>query len=151
MLRRTISTLLSEAAEIHEAADGEEAVRRALELQPAVIFMDRRMPVMEGDEATRRLRAAGFEQPIFGVTGDALPTDVSAFRDAGGDRRAGQACEQGAAGQDAQPVWPPATLVARCRHLRERVACWRRCTIGLASPAARAVDRHQLSLAQRRS
>ncbi len=83
LLRRSVLALLGERAKVHEAADGREAVAKALELWPAVIFMDRRMPVMEGDAATRELRRRGYTGAIYGITGDALPVDVSAFRDAG--------------------------------------------------------------------
>ncbi len=83
LLRRVTTTLFDGNVEVTEAADGAEAVRLALELNPAFILMDRRMPVMDGDEATRRLRASGYRRPVFGVTGDALPMDVSAFMDAG--------------------------------------------------------------------
>lgn len=41
---------------IAEAGDGEEAVRKALELQPDVLIMDISMPKMNGLEATRMVR-----------------------------------------------------------------------------------------------
>jgi DNA-binding NarL/FixJ family response regulator len=49
---------------IGEAADGDEAVSRALELQPDVVLMDLRMPGLNGIDATRRILGA---QPDIGV------------------------------------------------------------------------------------
>jgi PAS domain S-box-containing protein len=43
--------------ELREAADGQEAVTAWKAWQPQVIFMDMRMPVMSGEEATRRIKA----------------------------------------------------------------------------------------------
>jgi len=53
---------------IGEAADGEEAVQRALELAPDVVLMDVKMPGLSGIEATRRIRAARPEVRILMLT-----------------------------------------------------------------------------------
>ena len=53
------------------AKNGQEAIETALELRPDVILMDLRMPLVDGFEATRRLREAGSDARIFILTGTA--------------------------------------------------------------------------------
>ena len=50
-----------------------------------LVLMDNLMPVMDGDEATRCLRAAGYRHLIAGVTGNVLDDDVREFLAAGAD------------------------------------------------------------------
>ena len=51
------------------AHNGQEAVDLGLELQPDVILMDLRMPMVDGFEATRRLREAGSGAQVLILTG----------------------------------------------------------------------------------
>jgi signal transduction histidine kinase len=54
------------------ASNGEEGVRKALANPYEVVLMDIQMPLIDGYEATTRLRQAGFERPIIALTAHAL-------------------------------------------------------------------------------
>ena len=63
--------------DILEAANGEEAVAAVESSPPDLIFMDLKMPVMDGWEATRRIRALpeGGTIPIIALTAQAMAGD----------------------------------------------------------------------------
>eukprot|EP00249_Psilotum_nudum_P012875 c24019_g1_i1 orf=61-2463(+) len=50
-----------------------------------MILIDKEMPIMDGHEATRELRAMGIKAPIVGLTGNALDSDRNQFLAAGVD------------------------------------------------------------------
>jgi DNA-binding NarL/FixJ family response regulator len=71
LVREGLMTLLGAApdiAPVAAAADGEEAVRLAARHRPDVVLMDLRMPVVDGVEATRQIRAAQPETEIVVLT-----------------------------------------------------------------------------------
>ena len=84
--RQILRDLLGMAGyDMVEAHDGAEGVAKAAEHKPDLILMDIQMPVMDGYEATRRIKAdpALKSIPIVAVTSYALSGDEAKTRAAG--------------------------------------------------------------------
>lgn len=78
------------------ARNGQEAVELAEETAPDAVVMDIEMPIVDGVEATRRLRAAVPDLPIVAVSGHDYEERVLEIRRAGADdyvRKARMAAE----------------------------------------------------------
>jgi CheY-like chemotaxis protein len=71
--------------QVSVARNGKEAIERTQEEQPNLILMDIQMPVMDGLEATRRLRTEAMlvPIPIIAVTSLAMSGDRERCLDAG--------------------------------------------------------------------
>ncbi len=67
------------------ARNGEEAVTLAEELAPDAVVLDIEMPVLDGVEAARKLRAASPRLPILAVSGHDYEERVLEIRQAGAD------------------------------------------------------------------
>lgn len=84
LLRRLLDPL---GFELREAANGQEAVAVFAQWHPDLIWMDIRMPVMDGVEAVRRIRTttAGAKTKIIALTAHALEEERSPIMAAGCD------------------------------------------------------------------
>jgi two-component system cell cycle response regulator DivK len=86
--RRILRDLLTSAGyEIIQAENGEEALKVARAERPDLILMDIQLPLVDGYEATRRLKADPALRviPIIVVTSYALSGDETKARAAGCD------------------------------------------------------------------
>ena len=59
MIRKLIATTLEDVSgyRLQEAGDGFEAVERAVDVRPEIVFLDIDMPRLNGIETCRRLRS----------------------------------------------------------------------------------------------
>ena len=86
--RRILRDLLTNAGfDMIEAENGEDAVASARESRPDLILMDIQLPILDGYEATRRIKADPDLKsiPIIVVTSYALSGDEDKARLAGCD------------------------------------------------------------------
>jgi DNA-binding NarL/FixJ family response regulator len=68
---------------VGQASDGGEAVALARTLDPDVVLMDVSMPVLDGFEATREIRAASDSTHVLMLTGSNSRADVDRSREVG--------------------------------------------------------------------
>lgn len=86
--RQIVRDLLTSVGyEIIEAVTGEQGVAMAAEHRPDLILMDMQLPILDGYEATRQIKAnpALRDIPIIAVTSYALSGDEAKTRKAGCD------------------------------------------------------------------
>jgi PAS domain S-box-containing protein len=81
---------------VREAGNGEEAIQIWEAWRPQLILMDRRMPVMDGIEATRRIRAhpGGEQTQIIALTASAMDEDRRAVMESGVDDYLSKPCKE---------------------------------------------------------
>jgi CheY-like chemotaxis protein len=79
--------LLRNGFEVVMAVDGQQAVDMAASEKPAVILMDMSLPVIDGWEATRQIKAnaATASIPVVALTAHAMAEDEAKARAAGCD------------------------------------------------------------------
>jgi PAS domain S-box-containing protein len=87
LLAKTIIKRMIPKATIHQAVNGQEALNFCLAQLPDLIFMDIQMPVMNGYEATRNIRALELTGriPIIALTAGTLKSERERCYDAGVD------------------------------------------------------------------
>jgi DNA-binding NarL/FixJ family response regulator len=71
IMRSTLCGVLKRYPDIEivgEATNGEEAVLRAEELQPAIVLMDINLPKLDGIAATRQIRANSSRIAVLGLS-----------------------------------------------------------------------------------
>jgi DNA-binding NarL/FixJ family response regulator len=82
-LRRALETSNADIEVVGEAANGEEAIAQARQLDPDVVVLDIHMPVLEGISAARAISAFVPRARILMLTVSDSPEDVAMATKAG--------------------------------------------------------------------
>ena len=86
IMRETLRSVLKQYPEIEivgEATNGEEAVMRAKELQPAIVLMDINMPKLDGIAATQRIKETSSRIAVIGLSVDGERNSLNSMLRAG--------------------------------------------------------------------
>jgi two-component system, cell cycle response regulator DivK len=78
-----LSQLLEDDYNLLVAKDGAQGVSMAQQNNPDLILMDISLPIMDGYEATRRIRTTLTSTPIIGLSAHAMSGDVDKAKEAG--------------------------------------------------------------------
>jgi two-component system, sensor histidine kinase and response regulator len=74
--QRVASRILQRAGyRVSVAVNGQEALKMLADEQPSLILMDLHMPVMDGFEATAKIRRGASDIPIVALTANAMKGD----------------------------------------------------------------------------
>lgn len=78
-----LTQLLEDDYKLLIAKDGAEGVRVAQQRNPDLILMDISLPIMDGYEATRKIRETMSSTPIIGLSAHAMQGDELRAKEAG--------------------------------------------------------------------
>ena len=85
--RDLVTQILADEYDVLVAADGAEGVRRAIVERPDLVLMDLALPVLDGWEATRRIKASLEldRTPVIAITSHAMVGGEHKAKEAGCD------------------------------------------------------------------
>ena len=78
-----LTQLLEDDYNLLVAKDGAQGVSMAQQENPDLILMDVSLPIMDGYEAARRIRADKVHTPIIGLSAHAMSGDAEKAKEAG--------------------------------------------------------------------
>lgn len=70
MVIKTLTEILKDNVEIHEAQNGQEALDLYKQLLPNIVFLDLTMPVMDGFEALEKIREFDKNAKVVVISAD---------------------------------------------------------------------------------
>ncbi len=78
-----LTQLLEDDYSLLIARDGAAGVNMALENKPDLILMDISLPILDGYEATRKIRETLSDTPIIGLSAHAMDSQIIKARESG--------------------------------------------------------------------